>query len=456
MFTNGRSFPTGQAIRRHALALAILALSSPAEAQGALDSIARLAITRNLAIRQGREAETQGDLAARQARGLFLPSVGVDARYSELSGAINIGDAINPAYAALNQLLGRDLFPTNINQTLPFKQETRLRTTLPLFNGALMANLDAARAIANLRGAERGAAVRKLDADARMSYLDHARARRAVEVWEATLALLQENERVASRMLAAGTITGDVVFRARAAVADGEQQLAEAVRLRQASLGGLNLLLDRDLATPVAELVDSLLPSAAPVTREEALASARRREEFDQASAGVAAARAQGRAASSAFLPSVALAADVGFQGANYAFNSKHDVAIASLVLSWNLFNGGQDARRREVAASAERAMTYRTSELQRAIALEVGTAHDAVVVAQQALVAAQARVDASRRAFQMVDRRFGEGLAAHLEWSDARTQLTAAELNLVLGRYALAARVIDLERAAALRRLDP
>lgn len=431
-----------------------MTLATAASAQDPLDSIARLAITRNLTVRQGREAESQGQLSVRQARGLFLPSVGIEARYSELSGAINIGDAINPAYAALNQLIGQDRFPTNINQTLPFKQETRLRTTLPIYNGALQANLDAARAIASLRGAERAAAVRRLDATARLAYLDHARTRRAVEVWEAALVVLRENERVATRLVSAGTATGDVVFRARAAVADGEQQLAETIRQRHASLGALNLLLDQALDTPVPELIDAQLPAVPPVTRDEALATARRREEFDQASAGVAAARAQGRAAASAFRPTLALAADVGVQGPNYAFNSKHDVAIASLVLSWNLFNGGQDARRRETAASAERAMTYRTSELQRAIALEVAMAHDAIGVAQQALVAALARVEASRRAFQMVDRRFTEGLAAHLEWSDTRSQLTAAELNLVLTRYALSARVIDLERAAALRRL--
>ncbi len=436
------------------LAISIAATPMVARTQDPLDQIARLAVTRNLAIREGREAESQGALAVRQARGLFLPTMGVEARYSELTGAINIGDAINPAYAALNQLIGRDVFPTNINQTLPFKQETRLRTTIPLFNGALFANLDAARAIAELRGAERATAVRKLDADARITYLDHARARRAVEIWDATLVVLRENERVAARMLAAGTLTGDVVFRARAAVADGLQQHAEAVRLRDASLGALNLLLDRDLDTPVAELVDSLLPATPPVTREEALANARRREEFALVTAGSAAARAQSRAASSAFLPSVALAADVGVQGANYAFNSKHDVAIASLVLSWNLFNGGQDARRRDIAASTARTMEYRRAALERGIALEVGTAWDAIGVAQQGQAAADARVDAARRAFQLVDRRFVEGLATHLEWSDARTQLTAAELNAVLSRYTLAARVVDLERAAALRRL--
>lgn len=419
-----------------------------------LDSIARLAIARNLGVRQARETERQSGFAVRQARGLFLPSVGVEARYSELSGAIDIGDAINPAYAALNQLIGRDEFPTDIHQTLPFKQETKLRSTLPLFNGAIIANLSAARAIRDLRGAERAAATRRLDADARLAYLNYARAARAVEVWEAALPVLVENERVADRLLSAGTLTGDAVHRARAAKADGDQQHAEAKRLRNAALGALNLLLDREADVPVPMLSDSLLPDPTPLTLEDALSASQRREERTQALAGTAATRAQGRAANSAFLPTVALAVDYGVQGADYRFNARHDAAIASLVLSWNVFNGGQDAMRREQAASAQRSTSLRAAEVDRMIALDVRTAFDAVDVARQGLAAATARVEAARRAFQLVDRRFGEGLAAHLEWSDARSQLTAAELNVVLSRYTLAARAVDLQRAAALREI--
>ena len=128
-----------------AVALAALALllflprSATAQAPASpLDSIARLAISRNLGVRQSREAEQQSSLAVRQARGLFLPTLGAEARYSEMSGAIDLGDAINPAYAALNQLIGRNQFPTNIHQTVPYKQETKLKSVLPLFNGALV------------------------------------------------------------------------------------------------------------------------------------------------------------------------------------------------------------------------------------------------------------------------------------------------------------------------------
>ena len=424
----------------------------PLPAVNALDSIAHLALVRNLGVRQARETDRQGQLGVRQASGMFLPTLSVDARYSELDGVIDLGDVINPAYAALNQVIGQPRFPTDIHQTLPYKQETKLRSVLPLFNGALFANLAAARAIRDLRGAELAAAERRLDADARIAYLNYARAARAVDIYDAALKVVTENERVAERLVGAGSATGDAVFRARAAVADVQQQRAEAARLRDAALGSLNLLLDRDATMPVPMLNEADLPELRPLTLADALAAAARREERLQVAAGAAAVRAQGRAATSGFLPSVALAADYGVQGAEYHFDREHDVAMASFVLQWNLFNGGQDAMRRQQASSAQRSMQYKALEADRMIALDVRTAFDAVEVARQGLASATARADAARRAFQMVDRRFNEGLASHLEWADARSQFTAAELNLVMSRYALVARYVDLERAAALR----
>ena len=65
--------------------------------------------------------------------GLLLPSVTIDTRYSEFSGnQLDLGDLINPAYAALNQITGQNRFPTNLSLTLPAKQETKLRLVQPI------------------------------------------------------------------------------------------------------------------------------------------------------------------------------------------------------------------------------------------------------------------------------------------------------------------------------------
>jgi len=417
-----------------------------------LDSIARVAVVNNLGVRRSRERERQADAAITQARGLFLPSVGIDARYSEMSGVVNIGDFINPAYATLNQLTGKNSFPTNIDATLPFQQETKLRTTVPVFNAALFANLSAARSTRNLRGAERGAAIRRLDATSRIAYLDWAKAARAVEIWDATLPVLVENARVSQCLVDAGSATPDAVLKARAELADAQQQRAEAVRTRGAALGALDLLLDRAPDEPVPALSEDALPTAPTVTLADALASSAKREEREIAVAAIDGARAQGRAASSAFLPVGGVAVDYGVQGNGYRLDRNHDVAIASVVLQWNLFNGGQDGARREAAYAARSDADLQRADIERQIALDVRTSWDAVQVAREAVGSASARLDAARAAFKLVDRRYTEGLVSRLEWSDARAQLTAAELNEVVTRYSLAARGVDLERAAGLR----
>ena len=435
--------------------VASLAASSGVEAQ-TLDSIARLAIRNNLTVQRTAERAREADYAVVQARGLFMPTVAIDARYSTVHGAVNIGDFINPAYAALNQLLGQSAFPTNIDATLPLNQETRLRTAMPVFYGALFANLAGARAIRDLRAAERGAALRRIDAESRIAYLNWGRAARAVEIWDVTLPVIEESARVSQCLVDAGSGTPDAVLRARAAVADARQQRAEAVRLRDAALGAFNVILDRDIESPAPALSDSTLPSPPSITMTDALAASARREEWSMAGAAVEGARAQGRAAASTFLPTVSVALDYGVQGNRYRFDRANDVLIGSVVMQWNLFNGGQDVARRDAARAAQRGAELHRSEIGRQIDLDVRTSWDAVQATREALEAATARLAAARSAFTLVDRRYAEGLTSYLEWSDARAQLTAASLNEVQTRYALAARGVDLERAAALRAINP
>ena len=431
------------------VALMLGAVTTPAQS---LDSVAQVAITRNLSARRTIEREREADAAITQARGLFLPTVAVDSRYSKLDGVVNLGDLINPAFATLNQLTGKSNFPTNIDATLPFKQESHIRAALPLFNGALFANLAGARAVRDLRGAERGAALRRLDAESRIAFLNWGRAARAVEIWDATLPVVAEGARVSQRLVDAGSATPDAVLRARAALADARQHRLEAAHTRDAALGALNLLLDQPADAPAPILTDTTLPPPPALTLADALAASVRREDWAMCGAAIDGARAQGRAASSAFLPSVAVAAEYGYQGSSYKFDRDHDVAIGSVVLQWNLFNGGQDAARHEGAAAARRGAELQRAELDRQIALDVRLAWDAVQVEREALDAARARLAAARSAFTLVDRRYAEGLVSYLEWSDARAQLTGAALNEVQTRYSLAARGMDLERAAALR----
>ncbi len=432
----------------------LLGQTSPT-ARTLLDGFVAEAMRANLALAQQTAQADRANAALREARGGYLPAVGVAARYSEVSGVVNIGDFINPAYAALNQLIGEQRFPTNVNATLPFKQESKLELTMPLFNGALNAANAAVKAQRDLAGAGRRVAMRQLAADVQVAWLGYASLDRAVATLEATLPLLDENIRVTTRLIDAGQATPDALLRARAERSELQQQLEETRRQRAATRRAFNLLRDRDANTPIALADDSTLLAADAASLESLVAHAlARREELSQATSGIRIADAQRQLATAGYLPSLALSASYGVQGNQYRLSQRDDVALANVVFSWNLFNGGQTGARREQALAARNEADLRRREAERAIRLQVENAYDGVEAARSALTTAEDRLVSAERAFALVQRRLAEGLATQIEFIGARSDYTSAAINRILTRFTFATRVVELERAAALRAL--
>ena len=453
-----RSTATPRATARIAVSAALLTLAAvPAAAQeNPLETYVREAIRGNLSLEQQRLEAGRGEAAVRQARGAYLPSVTVDSRYSQTAGGMNLGELVNPAYAALNQLLNTNQFPTNVDARLPYAQETRVRVVQPLFQPAIRHGHAASRSARDAQRAGLAAGTRQLAAEVQGAYLGYARAARVVELYRGTLPLVAENLRVSERLLENGKATSEIVYRARAEQKETEQRLAEAEQQRDAAARYFNFLLNRAGDAPVELLPDSALRFPLAVTLDEALARARAgREELRQADHGIRAAESQRRLARSAHLPGVSLAVDYGFQGDRYQFDGDHDFAVASLVLSWSAFNGGQDAARAQAASLAAQQARTRRQEAERQVELQVRQAYDAAQVARRAIETADARLAAARRGYELVARRYAEGIAPQIELIDARTAFTSAQLNRILTGYEYALKYVELERAAALREIE-
>ena len=430
-----------------------LAAQTPSGGSDPLAAIVAEALENNLGLAQENLNVERAEAGVREARGRFLPALTLDSRYSEQTGTLNLGDFVNPAYAALNQVTGTNRFPTDLDITLPLAHETRLRLVQPLFDASILAGHALARHTRDGQHLARGAAARRLAAEAQSAFLEVGAARSARRTWEATLALVTESARVAQRLVDAGNATPDQVLRARADLSDVEQRLDEARQTEDAAGRAFNRILRRSLDAPVDELPDSVLRFEIALSEEQAVASAlARREELGQTDAGVRAADAGVRLASASFLPNVALALDYGFQGPDLSFGRDDDYAVASIVLSWNLFNGGRDQARRSAARADAERLRLRRAELEDLVRLDVRQAYEAAVVAREAIATAEARLAAARRSFELVRRRYEEGLASQVEFLDARTAYTGAELNRVATAYRYAIRYVDLERAAALR----
>jgi outer membrane protein TolC len=417
----------------------------------------------NLAL-QGETLEVEkaaGALAAARAR--FYPEVSMQSRYSRSEGGreftLPLGSALNPVYSTLNDMLlaqGQPAqFPTVSDVSIPFlrssEQETRLMVRQPLFNPAIAAAVRAQSALLDAGTYRRMALARTLRRDIVTAYVDWLNARSSMEIVAASEALLQENLRVNSSLFDNGKITEDQVLRAKAELLEVTQQQRDAANRAAQAQGYFNFLLNRELRAPIdaASLPDTQTQRDAALEAlwEQALD---RRPEVAQAERLQRASAHQAAAAQQQRWPTLSLGFDAGSQGEAYRFGEGYNFSTVSLVFTWRVFDAGADAARVRQARAAERQLVLREQEIAQQIRLEVQQAFDRLQTARDSLVTAEARVEAARAAFRIGSRKRDEGVINQVEFIDARSTLTRAELNYSLTRCNVLARRAELEYATA------
>ncbi len=427
-------------------------VAGAARAASGLDALVDEGLAANRGLRAERLALEREQATVAGATGMFLPSLVASGRLSDRTGnVLDLGRLVNPVYATLDQLTRSSAFPTDVDLKLPTREEAGLRLTQPLLDARLPANW---RIRAGLRDAQRGAtgaATRRLAADLRLGYLDYARATRLAQLFDSTLVLVQEVVRVQESLLANGKATPDEVLRARADRAEIAQRRDDAARLADAARQLFNQRLGRAVDAPLALLADDALGIGEPPSLESALASARsQREELAQARGGVRAAGGALSLASARYLPSLAAAVDWGLQGEHVKRGDGSDYRVASLVVQWPIFDGGQREAQRHAAATDLAAARTRAADAATLVELDVRTSWQGAEVARLSLATAHERLTAARRTWEMVEHRRASGAATLLELLDARTTYTSAGLNDVLTTYEYWQRCAELDRAAA------
>ena len=457
-------------LRRCLLALPLLALLRPAaQAQTVLpptsapvlDAYVAQGLHSNLALQQRRASQAKAEAALRGARALFYPTLDFNARYSVADGGrrieIPVGDLLNPAYATLNQLTGTDNFPRLQNQSTPFlrphEQETKLRLAVPVYQPGLHYNYAISQEQQQLEALDVQRYRRELVKEIKVAYFNYLAAQRVIGLYERTLQLVERNKYVNEKLVQNQRATPDVVYRAQAEVSGVQQQLAEARKNEQVARAYFNFLLNQSQEQAIEALPDSALtlPEVLPLPTLTETAAATR-EEVQQQQHAVAIADLGLGLARSRYHPTVAGLVDHGYQGPGYDFRARNGNRFtqASLVLNWNLFGGLQNRALADRARAEQQQQTTRLREVKAQIGLEVRQDYYALQAARAQVQAAEDRHRSAAQGFRLVSRQYEEGLTPLLQYIDARTTFTNAELNVILTKYAYLGQLAHTERSAA------
>lgn len=417
----------------------------------------------NLAL-QGETLEVEkATEALAEARAAFFPQLAFEARYTRADGGrvidVPLGTALNPVYSTLNELLvaqGQPArFPQISDSTIPFlrteEQDTRLLLRQPLYAPAIPAAVRAQRALLDASSFNRMAVARALRRDITVSYVDWLKARSSVEIVAASEALLRENLRVNESLFGNGKITEDLVLRAKAELLEVEQQKREAENLATQAQSFFNFLLNRQLQSAIDVTSPPNQAGASEAALEQLWSMALdRRPEIAQLEQLRRASEEQVRIARKQKWPTLSLGVDAGTQGEDYRFGDGYNFGTASLIFTWRIFDGGGDTARVHQARAAEKQLVLQQEEIAQQIRLEVQQSYDRLITARDSLATASARADAARAGFRIASRKRDEGVISQVEFIDARSALTSAELNLNLTRFNVLARRAELEYATS------
>ena len=424
-----------------------------------LDGYVREGLANNLALRQKTLSAQRAMAALREARGMFLPSVSIEARYSRAGGGriidIPIGDLMNPVYYTLNKLIQQPLFPTNLpNESIPFlreeEQETKLRITQPLFHPAILFNYRIKSDLKDVEDLSRAVYARQLVLDIRTAYFNFLKADKLVELLSATETLVREHVRVVEKLHANDKANLSDLYRAQAEIPAIEQQKAEAEKGRMLAASYLNFLLNRPLDGPIEKTADRPRIVSEPELDEADSSALARREELRQMDLAISLMKNKVRISAASFLPGITAVLDWGYWDEKYRITPDNDYWMASLVASWNLFNGFQDKYKVDQAKLEKKEKEAERLSIRNQILLQIREARENVKIADAAIETAERRLAAARKSFDAVDSRYRQGLAPQIELIEGRNNLTLAEVGAVAALYDYQIRKAEWEKATA------
>ena len=413
----------------------------------------------NLTLKQKQASYEKSIFALKEAKGMFLPTISLNARYSVADGGriidFPVGDMLNPVYSTLNQMTQTNQFPQIENEEIQFmrptEHETKLRLVQPLFNPQIYYNSKIKSELTNVEKANIESYKRELVAEIKTAYYNYLKTVHVLKLTDKTSELLKENIRVNERLFANDKITIDNVYRSKAEMSKLEQNIAEAVKYNKSAKAYFNFLLNKPLESDI-EISDETKISFTETELQYSTENAiNNREELYMLKSYENVNDYNLKMNKFSKAPNLIAVVDYGFQGEEYKFTSDDDFIMASLVLSWDLFKGFQNKSKIRQATIDKQIIETKYKEAENQIRLQVINSFYELEAAEKAITAAEQEKLSAVKSFEIINKKHKEGQANLIQFIDARTTMTNAEYKVIITIYDYKIKYAEFERAACL-----
>lgn len=221
------------------------------------------------------------------------------------------------------------------------------------------------------------------------------------------------------------------------------QQAEERVAAAEAVLADFRMSLDSARAkyrnVVGLEPINVRFPSRLgklPISKSESLSVAYRyNPTLRAAQSDTDAAKHAFDATAGAFVPSVALEGRASRGTDSVLYAGQHDEVSGKVVVSWDIFRGGQDSWRRNEAAERMIEQQHRNARLQRDALESIDKAWAARTITNDRVAALGREVEAARRTFVAYNKEYELGQRTLIDALNAQNQLFNAMVSLTSAR---------------------
>ncbi|MCQ6959303.1 TolC family protein [Mucilaginibacter aquariorum] len=422
--------------------------------QGKLDAYIQEGLATNQSIKQQNFVLEKSVYALKEAKSMFLPEVTFSTTYTKANGGRTIdfptGDLFNGVYATLNQLTGTNAFPQLQNQKILLNPDNfydaKFRTTLPILNAELIYNKRIKKQQVDLQKAEVLLYKRELVKEIKTAYYSYQKAVYATGIYESSLRLVEEGQRINTKLYENSKVNRTVVLRSQNEVSKINASLTGSRKTAESARYYFNFLLNRPLTDSVIlddiktlPARDQLLGNS--VTGREELSKLRIAKDINGNLTGLA---------KSYIVPKLGTFIDLGSQAFDWKFNSNSRYYLFGISLEWNLFSSGKNNYRVKQAIADREALASQTDYVQQQLFTELKVRQASMQSAIAQYEAAQSQLKTSQIYYGDMLKLYKQGMAIYIELLDAQNQWIDAQLHANIALYDTWIADAAIERANA------
>lgn len=436
-----------------------------ANGQEVLDRYISEGLETNLVLKQRDVSLERATYALKEAKGLSLPTMVLQAGYQTADGGRNIplpiGDLLNPVYRTLNQLTGSAAFPEIENETINFLPrnyyDAHIRTTLPIINTDIGANKRIKEQQVKLSELDVAIYKRELVKDIKVAYFNYLSALRATDVYRSALELAREGLRTNEKLVENGRGLPAYVLRSNSEVSDVEAKLTEAEATVRNAQGYFNSLLNRQQEAEVDTAFDheaALLHAAAALQNDADMPN--RREELTSLSTAIGIRSTMLKMDKQVVIPKLSAFLDLGSQSEGFRFSGQTRYYMAGLQLEFPIFNGNRNRNKIRQSSLDLQEAQLQLAQANQQLRLASSVAQRNLRSAWKNYRSAQSQLEASQAYQRLITRGYQAGSNSYIETVDARNQYISARMALLVSTYEVLSAAANLEREQASYPLIP